>query len=1029
VARCFEPPVAAEFVSGKLAEERFAEVLAHAASCDRCRDLLQEAARPQRELSISGLEEIQERLTGWRAARRAPLLPEAPLRKGDTVDRYVIIRSVGATEDGMIYEAFDPDREQRVVVKQLDVRVEDAAAVGLMAVARRLCRFSHPNVLQMLAVGAHAGAVYLVYEFVKGSPLSQLATVDARTMLTMFAQAGRGLAAAHDIGISHGCFSASTCVVDREGRVKVLDFGVGEARIRRIAAASAQFDKDWPTTGLGASDVSSEDSFIGFVPTRRAPTAPFESLILAAGPNSLGPRRYAAPELIQGMSPSPASDQFAFCAALFHHLYKRPAFAGESIALWLREVLRGHLVAPAAQPDVPRNLFAVLRRGLQHDPNARFDRMTTLLAKLPTARPLSQRGVRTAVVFAVGAAAVTGVMVARGQRGAGASSRASDCDSATRLQWQALRRNERNVLAGAGFADAPAIKDHLGAWTNSWQHATQDFCSAPLPRSPLPGAEQRVRVCEGVARDTLEDLLQLLTGAGRDRLDRAAAAVAVLPSAEQCALSAASPAWPAVVTKAEVRRQLGMLTEAAELLDNAPDGETLPELLWVRGQIAADRGEMIEARRTLETAAFKALAAGDIALSLAAATRRLSLACAAPERLLWRGFFDAQVALTPQVAPPSHLWKSALAASLSCEGDVVTAARLRDEVARSLLRDNSPAGAEAAQANAQALIEQGDSVGAEAAAQRAVEIYQSAWGPHHPATQAAQLTVAEARLGHPVSVAAAEPLIDQVASDAAARGDADAVRARASMLRARIAGQRGQVKLSLDGARKAVLEYEAALGGAHPELAWAVLELGDALLDTGRDAEAEASYRQVTGILDSLGQGQSPQLGHARAGIQLARWGAQPPRDAGELLRWGLTPTGGDLDPRLDAWLSAQLARRFAARGDDERAELHYRRALTASEQAADPIGIANAAAQLAMFAAELGRGDAQELVERALARSAVGGAAVRPRLQAALVKLLWAIDRPRARALAEQALAGLGESSADAAEVRQWIKRHDGSR
>ena len=55
--------------------------------------------------------------------------------------------------------------------------------------------------------------------------------------------------------------------------------------------------------------MNSEDSFVGFIPTRRhPPSGQFESIILAAGPNVLGPWIYAAPELVLGAPPTPASD-------------------------------------------------------------------------------------------------------------------------------------------------------------------------------------------------------------------------------------------------------------------------------------------------------------------------------------------------------------------------------------------------------------------------------------------------------------------------------------------------------------------------------------------------------------------------------------------------------------------------------------------------------------------------------------------------------------------------------------------------
>lgn len=1057
MARCFEPSVAQGFVNGSLSEAASREALRHAAGCARCRGLLQAAGKPARELPMDGLDEIQERLAVWRAARRSPYSPEAPLRKGETVDRYVVTRSVAATEDGMIYEAFDPEREQRVVVKQLDVRADDAAAVGLMAIARRLVRFSHPNVLQVLAVGEHGGFLYLVYELVKGTPLSQLGTAAPRALLGLFAQAGRGLAAVHDLGIAHGCFSASSCVVDREGRVKVLDFGVGEARIQRMAAVSAHLDEEWEDTG---PPISTEDSFIGFVPRRRAPTAPFESFILAAGPSALGPRRYAAPELIQGAPPSAAADQYAFCAALYHHLYRRPACDGDSIALWLREVLRGQVAAPPVHTEVPGGVYEVLQRGLRGEAAQRFDRMATLVGKLPGQRPLASRRGKAVVAAAIGASALAGVLVARGGGAAGGGGRAGGdgaCDPAMARQWQALAQKEQ-ALRGATAAAPPSAA--LGGWMAGWQRTTRDFCQLPAAASPasasgssaaslgaasLPGLgrggdrrgdrggdrelegraqAQLARACASSAGAALADLLQLLEGGRRDRLDRAASAIEALPTAEQCAAAPASAIWPAVVMRAEVRRRLGMLAEADEEIEGAPEGETLPELWWVRGQLAMDRGELLEARRAFEAAAFGAAASGEVALGLSAATRRLAISCAPAERALWRGYLEAHAAAAPRQAPSIFAVKAALAESLACEGELAAASVLRDEVSASLTGAATPAAAAAALASAQGRLAQGELASAEAAAQRAASLFAASYGAHHPMAQLAQLTLVESRLSDPASLAAAEPQIDQIAADAAVRGEADAIRARAWLLRARIAGRRGQLARALDGTRRAVLEYEAALGGAHPELASAVLELADRLLVADRADEAEASYRQVAGILDSLGQGPSAELAHARAGIQLARWGTRPPADAGETLRWGVAPTGGELDPRVEAWAAAQLARRFAARGDEGLAEAQYRRALVAAEASGAADRIALAAAQLALFALSQGLPDALELGERALGLVADSHAASRPQLQAAMARALWRQDRPRARALAEEAAAELGESSAEGAELRQWIKR-----
>jgi hypothetical protein len=90
VSRCFQANVAEGFLHGRLSSTEFAQVLKHAAGCPDCLHLLFATSRPGAEIPTGSIDEVQERLTTWRAARRAPLMPAFPWRKGHEVDRYVI---------------------------------------------------------------------------------------------------------------------------------------------------------------------------------------------------------------------------------------------------------------------------------------------------------------------------------------------------------------------------------------------------------------------------------------------------------------------------------------------------------------------------------------------------------------------------------------------------------------------------------------------------------------------------------------------------------------------------------------------------------------------------------------------------------------------------------------------------------------------------------------------------------------------------------------------------------------------------
>lgn len=1027
MSRCFPASVADDFLHGRLTSEEFARAVKHASGCADCQHLLFAAARPSAEPPAGSMDDIQERLTTWRAARRAPLMPAFPWHKGHAVDRYVIIRSVGGTEDGVIYEAFDPEREDRVVVKQLDLHIDDPATEAFMALARRQCQLSHPALLQMLSVGVHDGFVYLVYEFVKGTTLLDAGGDDPRQILALFAEAGRGLAAAHDAGIAHGCFSATSCVVSRDRRVKVLDLGIGEARIHRVAATKSAHDNDWTTS---SDPVNSEDSYIGYIPSpsrKRPPSGQFEAIILAAGPNALGPRLYAAPELVLGAPPSPKSDQFAFCAALYQRLYGRPPYTGETIAMWLRELLTGRKIQAPPLPGVPPAVQAALLRGLERDPELRFNRMQTLLAKLGR-RPVRTGRTRTVAAVAIGVAvaAAGGIAIAALRGGSGAAAD-QPCDRSLAGWddvWSPARQDELAKASGPSAGDAfPALRTRIDAWVGSWRKATSDFCS-------LPGSRPQAADCAARARSAAADLLQLVLTGGPARLTLAAAAADALPTAEQCASSLPSPASaPLVTVKADLRRRLGMLDEADQL--TAAPGDDPAQRGYqslVRAHTAADRGDLITARRLFEDAAFQAQASRQPELAAAAALQRLALACSAAERTLWTGYVDAQLHLADKaLAQPEY--HAGLAQSLACEGKTAEAVKLRQQVVRALRGDESSASAAAALELARALLGQGELVEAATAAHSAATIYAQIYGARHPLTQTARLTVAEAQLSSPISSGEAERTIGQVLADVGDRKEPDVLRARALLLQGQLAATRGQRDDGLRLIQKATAEYEAALGGTHPELAAALLTAADLLLAAGRAPEAEAGYRQVAAIFDTLGQSDSMRLAHARAGIQLARWGDRPPADAADTLQWGLAPTGDALDPAVTAWIAEQLGRRAAARGDQAAALAQYRAAAAAWQQSGDRRGQAAALTESALLAARLHDPDARALLEGALQASTAGAAADKPRLQGELAKLLWPAQRDRARALARAALADLPDSSSDASDLRQWLKRHESER
>jgi serine/threonine protein kinase len=161
----------------------------------------------------------------------------ADVRAPTHIGRYRVEGVLGRGGMGIVFAALDPQLGRRVALKLL--RPDRIGPLGddewrrrLLAEARALAQLSDPNVVQVFDIGTHDGSVYVAMELVDGCTLAEWLEERPRTLgeiLPVFVAAGRGLAAAHAVGIVHRDFKPGNVLIGRDGRVRVADFGLAAA--------------------------------------------------------------------------------------------------------------------------------------------------------------------------------------------------------------------------------------------------------------------------------------------------------------------------------------------------------------------------------------------------------------------------------------------------------------------------------------------------------------------------------------------------------------------------------------------------------------------------------------------------------------------------------------------------------------------------------------------------------------------------------------------------------------------------------
>ena len=259
------------------------------------------------------------------------------LAPGNRLGPYEIVAPIGAGGMGEVYKARDRRLDRLVAIKVSEAKFSER----FEREARAVGSLNHPNICQLYDVGPD----YLVMELIEGSPLGQAENL--RKLLDMAVQMADGMAAAHAAGIVHRDLKPGNILVTREGRVKILDFGLAKS------AVNAQPGADASTLTMTITDPGT----------------------------TVGTVSYMSPEQARG-EPNLTfqSDQFSFGLVLYQMASGKRAFERPSAAETMTAMIREE--AEPLPAGVPLPLRWVIERLLAKDPAERYDSTLDLYREL-----------------------------------------------------------------------------------------------------------------------------------------------------------------------------------------------------------------------------------------------------------------------------------------------------------------------------------------------------------------------------------------------------------------------------------------------------------------------------------------------------------------------------------------------------------------------------------------------------------------------------------------------------------------------
>ena len=290
-----------------------------------------------------------------------------PLTPGTKLGPYEIVSILGAGGMGEVYRARDTRLEREVAVKILppSFAADSERLRRFEHEARSVAALNHPNILAIFDIGKHGETHYLVSELLEGETLREVlrrGVPSHRKAVDYATQTAHGLAAAHEKEIAHRDLKPDNIFITREGRVKILDFGLAKL------VKPAQGSQTALVTMTGAGPATDAGTVVG-----------------TAG--------YMSPEQVRGAVVDCRTDIFSFGSVLYEMLSGARAFQRETTAETMTAILKEEppeFIDSGRQ--IPPALDRIVRHCLEKAPEQRFQSARDLAFDLESLSTLTGSG-------------------------------------------------------------------------------------------------------------------------------------------------------------------------------------------------------------------------------------------------------------------------------------------------------------------------------------------------------------------------------------------------------------------------------------------------------------------------------------------------------------------------------------------------------------------------------------------------------------------------------------------------------------